>query len=142
MSEPISTKFSMYVMPPEPISKMYFINPSHQSVCLHVYPPHKVARQRLGRCVPAATNTHNNRRTVGGVVLCTVRVILQESLWVCLCISLSLLSNCLINTFPRQRSTVRGVVFNAIRVASKVSKRLLLTRNSCLDCATRRRITC
>jgi hypothetical protein len=29
----------LYVMAPEPISTAYFINPSHQFVCLHVYPP-------------------------------------------------------------------------------------------------------
>jgi hypothetical protein len=43
-------------MAPEPISTAYFINPSHQSVCLYVYPP-IVARQRLGKNVTAATNT-------------------------------------------------------------------------------------
>jgi hypothetical protein len=41
----------------QPISTAYFINPSHQSVCLHVY-PFIVARQRLGKNVTAATNTH------------------------------------------------------------------------------------
>jgi hypothetical protein len=41
----------------EPISTAYFINPSHQSVCLYVYPL-IVARQRLGKNVTAATNTH------------------------------------------------------------------------------------
>jgi hypothetical protein len=28
----------MYITGPEPISTAYFINPSHQNVCLHVYP--------------------------------------------------------------------------------------------------------
>jgi hypothetical protein len=37
MSEPIFMKLSMYMMAPEPISKAYFINPSHQSACLYVY---------------------------------------------------------------------------------------------------------
>jgi hypothetical protein len=35
----------------------YFISPSHQSVCLYVYPP-IVARQRLGKKFTGATNTH------------------------------------------------------------------------------------
>jgi hypothetical protein len=35
----------------------YFINPSHQSVCLYVYPL-IVAGQRLGKSVTAATNTY------------------------------------------------------------------------------------
>jgi hypothetical protein len=41
----------------EPISPAYFINPYHQSVCLYAYPL-LVARQRLGKSVTAATNTH------------------------------------------------------------------------------------
>jgi hypothetical protein len=44
-------------MTPEPISTAYFINPSHQTVCLHVYPPN-VVRQRFGKNVNAATNIH------------------------------------------------------------------------------------
>jgi hypothetical protein len=38
MSEPVFIKFGMYTIVPELISKAYFINPSHQSVCLYVYP--------------------------------------------------------------------------------------------------------
>jgi hypothetical protein len=45
----------MYIMAPEPISTAHFINPSHQSVCLYVYPPN-VARQGLGKNVTVATN--------------------------------------------------------------------------------------
>jgi hypothetical protein len=41
------------------ISAAYFINPSHQSVCLHVYPT-IIARQRRGRNITAATNTHKS----------------------------------------------------------------------------------
>jgi hypothetical protein len=46
-----------YITAPEPISIAYFINPSHQSVCLYVYPP-IVARQQLGKNVTASTNTY------------------------------------------------------------------------------------
>jgi hypothetical protein len=46
-----------YIMAPAPISTAYYINPSHQSVCLYVYPP-IVARQQLGKTVTAATTTH------------------------------------------------------------------------------------
>jgi hypothetical protein len=81
-------KLGVYIMASEPISTAYFINPSHQSVCLYVYPP-IVARQRLGRHVPVAVNTLNNRRIVGGVVFYAARVVSKESLWVCLCIPLS-----------------------------------------------------
>jgi hypothetical protein len=44
---------SLYIMAPEPISTVYFINPSHQSTCMF-----HVTRQRLGKNVTAATNTH------------------------------------------------------------------------------------
>jgi hypothetical protein len=46
----------MYITAPEPISTAYFVNPSHQSVCLYVYPL-IVGRQRLGKDVSAAKNT-------------------------------------------------------------------------------------
>jgi hypothetical protein len=71
MAEPILMKLGMYVyiMVPELISMAYFINPSHQSVCLYVYPPSAarqelgknpsiVAKQRLGKNFTAATNAH------------------------------------------------------------------------------------
>jgi hypothetical protein len=43
-------------MAPQPISVSYFINPSHQSVCQHVYSP-TVVRWWLCKNVIAATNT-------------------------------------------------------------------------------------
>jgi hypothetical protein len=57
MPEPIFMKLDMYIVAPEPISMVYFINPSHQPVCLYVY-PHIIARQRLDKNVTTATNTH------------------------------------------------------------------------------------
>jgi hypothetical protein len=48
----------MYIMTHEPISTAYSINLSHQSVCLYVYPL-IVAKQRLGKKVTAANNTHS-----------------------------------------------------------------------------------
>jgi hypothetical protein len=56
MPEPICMKLGMYIMAPEPISAVYFINSSHQFVCLQVYPP-IIARQWLGKIVTAAMNT-------------------------------------------------------------------------------------
>jgi hypothetical protein len=38
MHKPVFMKLGMYIMAPEPISAAYFINPSHHSVCLNVYP--------------------------------------------------------------------------------------------------------
>jgi hypothetical protein len=44
-------------MAPWPISTKYFLNSSHLSECLLVYPP-LIARQLLDKNVTAATNTH------------------------------------------------------------------------------------
>jgi hypothetical protein len=49
-------ELGMYIVAPEPTSTAYFINPSHQSVCLYVHPS-IVTRQRLGKHVTAAKNT-------------------------------------------------------------------------------------
>jgi hypothetical protein len=49
-------KLGKYIIAPEPISTAYFINHSHQSVYLYVYPP-TVARKRFRKNVTAATNT-------------------------------------------------------------------------------------
>jgi hypothetical protein len=119
-------KLRMYIMAPEPISTAYFINPSYQSasVCVSLLSllgkgsvkciPPFIARQRLGKQVPAAKNTSNNRRNV------SVR----------LCIPLSLLGNNSVKTFQRQ--IVEGVVFYAVRAVWKESRRLVLPRTSCL----------
>jgi hypothetical protein len=45
----------MYTVVLQPILMAYFINPSHQSVCLHVHVT-TVARQRLSTNVIAAKN--------------------------------------------------------------------------------------
>jgi hypothetical protein len=55
--EIIFMKHGMYIKEPEPISAAYFINLSHQSVCLYVYPP-LLDRQLLSNYVTAAMNTH------------------------------------------------------------------------------------
>jgi hypothetical protein len=83
MPYPIFIKLGKHIMAPEPISMAYFLNPSHQSVCLSVcvsllslpgkgsvkYIPPFVTRQRLSKHVPVATNTLNNRINVGHVCL-------------------------------------------------------------------------
>jgi hypothetical protein len=55
--EPIFMKLCIYILTLELIWTAYFINPSHQSVCLYrICTP--LSRQRLGKNVTAATNTH------------------------------------------------------------------------------------
>jgi hypothetical protein len=54
---PIFMKCDTYIAVPEPTSTAYYINPSHHYLYLYVYLP-IVSRQRLGKNVTAATNTH------------------------------------------------------------------------------------
>jgi hypothetical protein len=69
----------MYIMVPEPISTAYFINPSHQSVSLHVY-HNIVARQGLGKKknVTAATNTHATIEELLGTSFSVLSVLYQR----------------------------------------------------------------
>jgi hypothetical protein len=93
MAEPIFIKPGMNIIAPEPISTTSFINPSHQSACLYVYPsllgngsvkciPSFGAGQRLGKHFPAATNTHYNG-IVGRVIFYAIRVLSKETLGLC-----------------------------------------------------------
>jgi hypothetical protein len=47
--------------------------------------------------------------------------------------SLSLLGNGSINTFPRQRRIIEGVVFYVVHFVSKEIRHLILTRTTCLN---------
>jgi hypothetical protein len=82
--------------------------------------PPFVVKQRLCKHVPVAKNTRNSGRIVGRVCL-----------WVCLCIPLPLLGNNSVNTFPRQRKIVGGVVSYAVHVVCEKSRRLVIPRTSC-----------
>jgi hypothetical protein len=53
---------------------------------------------------------------------------MKESMWVCLCIPLSLLGNNSVKKFPWQRKIVGGIVFYAFRAVSRGSRRLVLPR--------------
>jgi hypothetical protein len=130
MPEPILIKLGMCIMAPEPSWTAYFIN-LLISLCVCMCIPPIAARQRFGRHVPMAINTRNKGRFVGDVVFCTVRVVSQESLWVCLCIPLSLLGNDSVNMFLRQRRIVEGVGFCAAHVVSNESRQLVLIRSYC-----------
>jgi hypothetical protein len=73
--------------------------------------PPFIVRQRLGKHVPASTNTGNNRRIVRHVIIYAVCFLPKECLCVCLCIPLSLLGNNTVKMFPRQRRIIGGVTF-------------------------------
>jgi hypothetical protein len=87
----VSTCYSMYVMAAKPISMAYFINPSLQSVYLYVsmyvcIPPF-CARQRLGKHIPAVTNTCYSRRIVGHIIFYVGCLLSKEGLWGSVCVS-------------------------------------------------------
>jgi hypothetical protein len=131
MSEPLFMKHGVYIMATETISTAYFINPSHQSVSVFVSIlqllgkgsvkgiPHFIARQRLGKHVPAARNACKNRRVIGRDILYAVNVLTKVSQWVRQCISLSLLGNNSVKLFPRLRIIVRCVVVYSTHIASE-----------------------
>jgi hypothetical protein len=88
-AEAIFMKLCNYTMATEPTSTAYFINLSHQSVCLYVYSL-IVARERLFKNLPivvmqrlgkkkvtAAANTHKSR-IVGRVVFYAIRVLSRK----------------------------------------------------------------
>jgi hypothetical protein len=95
------------------------------AVCIS---PSIIATQRLGKHVPAATNTCNNKRIIGRFILFAVCVVSKESLWVSLCIALLLLGNGSVNSSLWQWRIVEGVVFYAFRVMLKGSRRLVIPR--------------
>jgi hypothetical protein len=68
-------------MAPEPIPTVYFINPSHQSVCMYVSLFSLLGYSSV-KTLPRHEYTSKNRRIAGRVCL-----------WVCLCIPLSLPGN-------------------------------------------------
>jgi hypothetical protein len=93
-----------------------------------------VARQQLVRHVPMATNTCNNRRTVGGAVFYTVHAISKDSLWVCVCIPLSLPGIGLLNTFPQQQIIAGSVIFYAVCIVLQKSRQLISSYQNFLFC--------
>jgi hypothetical protein len=83
--------------------------------------PFLAVRQRLGKHVPAATSTHKNTRIFGRIIFYAVHALSKESLLVCLCIPILLLSNNSVKTFRQQRRIVGSVFFNGVRVVSNES---------------------
>jgi hypothetical protein len=112
--EPIYIKLGMCIMAPEPISTACFINPSHQSVCLYVYPL-IAAMQRLGKNVTAATNTHTTIEALKSTSSVIQRRYIPEGR--------TLHNHRCENLKSYNRSIVGRVVFYAVRVVSKESRR-------------------
>jgi hypothetical protein len=81
-----------------------------------MYPLKTLLRNGSVDRFPCATNTQNDRKNFGGVVFCTVRIILKEILPVSLCIPLPLLGNDSINMFPRQRRITGDVIIYAVQI--------------------------
>jgi hypothetical protein len=132
-------RLDIHIVATEPLRTVYFINPSHQSVCLYVYPSSVCktttsSNISLFRCyvlarkhVPAATNTRNNNRIVRRFILYAIRVLSQECMSVCLYIPLSLLGNISVNIFPLQKRIVGAAIFYAVRLASNEIMRKFFT---------------
>jgi hypothetical protein len=105
MAESIFTKFGMHIMAPEPISKVYFINPSHLPLCLYVYPP-IVAGEQLGKKrYRGKEYTHNNRSIVGRVFFYAVPAVSKESRGLVLS-----RASCILLHFGDQHIMLQGVL--------------------------------
>jgi hypothetical protein len=76
-------------------------------VSVNCIPPF-ISRQRIGKHVPVATNTRSNRIIAGRVIFYAVRILSMKSLWVYVCIPLSLLGNNQVETFPRQQELLEA----------------------------------
>jgi hypothetical protein len=95
----------MHVTAPEPSLTVYFINPSHLSVCVSL----------LSLLGTGSVNTIQWQR-----IHATIEELLgRVCLWVFLCISLLLLGNASVKTIPRQRRIVARIVFYAACVVRK-----------------------
>jgi hypothetical protein len=103
-------------------SVTYFVNPCHQSVSLWV--------SLLSLLGNGSVNTLSRQRIHSTIE----KIIWPVCLWACMWISLSLLGNNSVETYQRQRRIVGGVVFYTVRVVSKESRRLVLSRISCNVC--------
>jgi hypothetical protein len=107
----------------EPISTAYFINPSHQSVCLYVYPL-IVAKQRLGIHVHKDMNTHSKEELLhASFPVWSVSHEMKE------CGLQS--NNGSVSTFPRLWRTAGGIVFFVALVVSYENRLLFLPGTSC-----------
>jgi hypothetical protein len=99
------------------------------SPCGRIWSPSTVARQRLGKEIPAAKHIGNNRKIVGCVIFMRFFLFKWESVGLSVYPPL-LLGNNEVKMFPLQRRIVGGVFFYAIHTLSKETGRLVLPRTS------------
>jgi hypothetical protein len=76
MPEPVFMKLGMYIMAREPILTAYFINASHQSVCLYMCIPLSLLGNGSVKTLPR--QRIHNRKIVARVVFCAVCVVPKE----------------------------------------------------------------
>jgi hypothetical protein len=68
-----------YIIAPEPTSAAYFINLSHQSVSVCVFPL-SLLDNGSGEHISAAANARNSRRIIECVVFCAIHVVSNGSI--------------------------------------------------------------
>jgi hypothetical protein len=82
-------------------------------------------------CSPA-TNTRNNRRIVGCIIFYAIHVVSKK---ICVSVSVSLslllLGNNSVNTFPLQQRILGRIIFYTVYVISKESRQSVLPRTFC-----------
>jgi hypothetical protein len=123
-------KLGIHIMAQEPVSEAYFINPSHQSVCLHVYPSYRCkAKARLCATYHSVIDNSSVNTFLRQWIPATIEELLDACVCGSVCIPISLLGNSFVMMFPRRRRIVGGVVFYAVRVVSKESRRLVHPRS-------------
>jgi hypothetical protein len=71
-------KLGTYITALEPVSTAYFINPSHQSVYLYVYPLSLIGNGSVNTF--PRQRMHARIRIFGRVVFCAARVVSKESM--------------------------------------------------------------
>jgi hypothetical protein len=123
MPEPVFMKLGMCIMAPQPISVAYFINPSHQSVCLYVYPRISFLGNGSVNTLPRQ-RVHETKKNYW-----TRRFLWRPCSFKVECVSFSAFPS----VVARQKKCWRRrFVCGQWRI--KESRRLVLPRTSCVEC--------
>jgi hypothetical protein len=124
---PIALNHSLWnfvCTPQHHLNGVLYKSPTHRP-CLYVYPP-IVARQRLGKHVPAVKNTYN--RCIGGVVFYTIRAVSKETM--CVWQHIVVTRQRLDKHVPTAIQVVTGAVLYAVCVVSNESRWLVVARSA------------